>query len=193
MDENLNIANQIIDSLSENDKLKRKHANFWNYHKKNSKELGIFSEVFNRIESDFMQKITGWGLCEFDPPDIFFKLADGNLVGVEITELVNEQAINYQIKQDQKYNDEVTKFDYGLAVIKLREILESKEQKVSKCNCNYQSLVLLIHTDESLLNSEIFDGKGKQIFSQGSTTFNSVYLLFSYEPKKQENPLIRLL
>lgn len=187
------IVDELIESLSENDRLRRKHASFWNFHKKTSKELGLFSEVFDRFKTDLKQEIMEWGLCDTDPPDIFAKLADGSLIGIEITELVNEKAIQAQIRRDPNYYDELFRFDYDAAVSKLRNILTEKEKKLYKEVFKFDGLSLLIHTDEFLLNSDIFIGKESDIFPEGSNVFESVYILFSYEPKKQKSPMLRLI
>jgi hypothetical protein len=187
------ISQEILESLKKNDGLRRKHANFWNFYKKSSKELGLFSEVFEQFQKDFGVPIEEWGLCDTDPPDIFAKLIDGSVRGVEITELVNEKAIRDQIAGSGEYSQELFRFDYEESKHKLNDILAEKENKVAAIRTEYDSLSLLIHTDEFLLNSELFIGKGPEIFSNSSEVFDGVYLLFSYEPAKQKCPLLRLI
>jgi len=193
MIEGQEMVNEILESLRKNDSLRRKHASFWNFHKKTSKELSLFSEIFDRFKCDFGQEIVEWGLCDKDPPDIFAKLADGSTKGIEITELVNETAIQSQIRQDPKYHEVLFRFDYDASVNKLHEILDDKEQKLRRNAVEYNGVILLIHTDEFLLHSDLFAGKGPDIFPNGSKLFERVYLLFSYEPKKQHSPLLRLI
>ena len=193
MTEDQELVEELLKSLSKNDKLSRKHASFWNFYKKASKELGLFSEIFDRFKEDFSENIVEWGLCDFDPPDIYVKLSDGSVKGVEITELVNEKAIKAQISGDPEYHEELFRFDNEAAILKLRNILAEKEKKLSNRFCDYSGLSLLIHTDEFLLKSEQFIDKGNEIFPNGSDVFERVYLLFSYEPDKQHSPLVRLV
>lgn len=193
MTETTEISEIILESLRKNDDLRRKHASFWNFHKKTSKELGLFSELFRRFQRDFGGTILEWGLCDDDPPDIFARLSDGSLKGVEITELVNEKAIHAQIKKTEDYGHELFRFDYEESVKKLRQILAEKEKKLTAKSSSYNGLSLLIHTDEFLLQSDQFAGKEGKIFPGGSELFEGVYLVFSYEPQKQKCPVLRLI
>lgn len=186
------ISSSIVESLRRNDRLRRKHASFWNFHKKSSKELGLFSEIFKNFESDYGSKVIGWGLCEKDPPDVFADLVDGRKIGVEITELVNEAAIDAQIKNLILYPKELLSFGYDRACEEIRRIVEEKEEKLSLVLPSYDELVLLIHTDEFLLKPEQFQPTvATQSFKAGRV-FQTVYLLFSYEPDKGKCPLIKL-
>lgn len=193
MNEITRISEEIIEHLNKNDVQKRKHANFWNFHKKTSKELGIFSEIFEQFQQDSGFPIVNWGLCDTDPPDIFAKLSDGSLIGIEITELVNESAIKAQINNQNDYYEELLRFDFETAVNKLNAILLEKEEKLLLNKSKYNELSLLIHTDEWLLKSEQFVDKGHEIFPKNSEIFQKVYLLFSYESDKKKCPLIRLV
>ena len=186
------ISLQIIESLAKNDRLPRKHADFWNFHSKPSKELGIFSEIFDRFESARSTKIVEWGLCEPDPPDVYVRFENGNCAGVEITELVNEPAIAAQIRKEASYSIESMKFDFDAACMKIAEIVREKAWKVAAVRRNYDELCLLIHTDEPLLSSDQFGSVPKTITSNDREAFDTVLLLFSYEPQKQKCPLITL-
>ncbi len=192
MSERDDITREVIEDLSKNDAQIRKHASFWNFHKKSAKELGIFSEIFDRIEQYEDSQITEWGLCESDPPDIFARFANGMYLGVEITELVNQSAIQAQISASQSYDTELFSFDIPKAQEAIRKIIEIKERKVSKSTEAFDTFALLIHTDEFLLKSDEFEYEGAKLLKGPSEVFSSVYLLFSYEPDKQECPLIRL-
>lgn len=193
MNELTKISNEILENLRKSDALKRKHANFWNFHKKTSKELSLFSEILDQYQLDSGLSIVKWGLCNEEPPDIFAELSDSSLHGIEITELVNESAIKAQINNQSDYYEELMRFNYQIAVNKLCEILLEKEKKLLLNKSNYDGLSLLIHTDEWLLKSEQFVDKGHEIFPNGSAIFQKIYLLFSYEPDKNKCPLLRLI
>lgn len=187
-----NITRQLIEDLEANDALKRRHANFWNFHKKTSKELGLFSEVFERFEKDFEVKIDEWGLTDKDPPDVFANVSSGKVIGIEITELVNEHAIDAQIHFPDRYSTELLSFDFDASVKKLREIVAEKGRKLASVGDLYDELVLLIHTDEFMLKSDQFNTHEHGVTLEMAPAVNRIYLLFSYEPDKQTCPLIRL-
>ncbi|HZM44661.1 MAG TPA: hypothetical protein VFC14_07500 [Burkholderiales bacterium] len=186
------ISLEIIESLRRNDGLRRKHASFWNFHKKSSKELGLFSERFHKFESDYRSNIIGWALCEKDPPDVFANLADGRKIGIEITELVNEAAIDAQIRKPDEYSEELFQFGFDEASEEIRRIVREKEEKLFPAMSDYDELALLIHTDEFLLKSDQFAPGVAAYILDNSRVFESVYLLFSYEPDKQQCPLVKL-
>lgn len=187
------VVQQILDSLRANDALKRRHANFWNFHDKRSKELGLFSEIFDKFEKDYEAKIVEWGLSPKDPPDVFAKLADGRLIGIEITELVNEAAIDAQICKPDRYSTELLRFDFSVAANKLRQKVEAKAKKLEHVHASYDELVLLIHTDEFMLKPEQFCSNEHGITPEIARIIDRVYLLFSYEADKQSCPLIQLM
>ena len=186
------ISAAIVEGLRKNDRLRRKHASFWNFYKKSSKELGLFSEIFHRFEIDYGSKVIEWGLCKNDPPDIFADLADGRKIGVEITELVNEAAIDAQIHKPDDYYHHLFQFDFKNACEEVRKLVRHKEAKLSHKMPDYAELALLIHTDEFLLKSDQFMVDVTPRVLDSSRVFASIYILFSYEPDKQQCPLIKL-
>ena len=195
MQDSREISEEILGSLQKNDALRRKHASFWNFHKKSSKELGLFSQFFERFEQECGEKVQEWNLSDKDPPDVYARLCDGKLKGIEITELVNEQAIHNQINDPRRFSEELFRFDFQEAIQKLREVLMDKEDKarLKRVGEDYDGISLLIHTDEPLLKSDQFLGLGRDIYPDGSEVFEGVYLLFSYEPDRQECPILRLV
>lgn len=186
------ISLKIVESLRRNDQLRRKHADFWNFYKKSSKELGLFSEIFARFEADYESKVIQWGLCEDEPPDIFVSLANGRKVGIEITELVNEASVIAQLKKSPDYSTELIRFGFDEACEEISRILKKKSTKTAPKLTDYDALVLLIHSDEPMLKSDQFLQSGTLRLFERSPIFECVYLLFSYEPDKQECPLIKL-
>jgi hypothetical protein len=182
------IVAAVLHALSKTDVLKRKHADFWNSHKKSAKEMALFSEVFERLQVGYSQKISSWKRCENDPPDIEF-LMDGRRFGVEITELVNEDAIRAQIQRSPTYPNEVIGFSPDVAKQRLQELIHQKDQKVENVATQYDELLLLVHIDEPMLSSKDFLGYG---LPTPSTCFRRVYVLFSCEPENAESPLLRV-
>ena len=52
--------------------------------------------------------------------------------------------------------------------------------------------MLLIHTDEMLLTSDNFIAESNEVLDIPENIFQSVYLLFSYEPKNGKSPLLKI-
>jgi len=186
------VVQLLLDNLAKTYALKRRHASFWNFHKKSTKELGALSEIFARLQNDLGSKILEWDLCEKDPPDIRMVLSDQRVIGVEVTELVNEAAIQAQITNPSGYQLELSCFGLPEGVNAIRNIVRNKEQKLLALT-GYDQLCLLIHTDEPYFQSQDFIKFPDPILAKPSGVFDSVYLLFSYEPDKQQCPVLNLL
>lgn len=182
------IATQIVAALQATDRLKRKHAPFWNSAKKSSKEMGVFTEVMYRISLDLPNAIDGWNLAEKDPPDIELTCGPDKLA-LEITELVNPKAICAQISGSPSYSMELVQYGLAEAKARLQKIVSEKEAKILRALPQYTAAALLIHTDEPMLSSDMFEG---YLLESKSTVYDWIYLLFSYEPAKGECPLVRL-
>jgi len=187
------IVKKILSGLEKNDGCRRKHANFWNFVEKSVKESGIADQACYEISNIYESELISWGPAENDPPDVEFNFKNGQTVAVEITELVNQNAIEIQIKNPERYSDELFRFDYPVAVEELNRILVEKEEKMRSVESLYSESILLIHTDEFLLDSDLFIGKESEIFKRSSEVFKHAFLLFSYEPLKKCCPILKLL
>ena len=182
------IAAQIIADLDATDRLRRKHASFRNFARKGPKEMGVFTEAMERIARDLPAQIAGWSPVVEDPPDI--ELTSGaQRIGVEITELVNPRALKAQLDNSPRYTEELLHYGPDQAKAQLAEIVKAKEEKIRVVRSRYTAFALLIHTDEPMLNSEMLSGHRLRPESE---MYRWVYLLFSYEPTKNECPLVRL-
>lgn len=180
---------KIQQYIDRTNKLPRKHANFFDSHDKNAKELVI--------AQDFLQKL-GETTGEFyaepekaeDPPDFRVKTSADECIGIEITELVDEEAINFDISGNTSdYHEKIMSWDKDKTITRLTEIIREKDQKCSKKQNLYKSIILLIHTDEpelppdrlkQYINGHNWDKKG----------FDKVYILIAYDPKDGKKHLI---
>lgn len=182
------VAAQILADLGATERLRRKHASFWNFARKGPKEMAVFTEAMGRIAQDLPGPITGWRPVPEDPPDI--ELTTGaERIGVEITELVNTRALKAQLHAPHTYSEQLLRYGPDQAKTQLAAIVKEKESKIGSVASSYDSVALLIHTDEPLLASEML---ADHRLSPASNVYRWVYLLFSYDPAKNECPLVRL-
>ena len=182
------VAAQIVADLEATDRLRRKHASFWNFARKGPKEMGVFTEAMGRIEKDLAAPISAWNPVLQDPPDIEL-ISGAERIGVEITELVNPRAVKAQLDQNLSYERELLRYGPDQAKTRIAEIVKEKEAKIRPVISTYDALALLIHTDEPMLDSEML---ADHRLTPASAVYRWVYLLFSYEPSKNECPLVRL-
>lgn len=187
------IVAQILSDLAKNDKKPRKHANFFEFWKKPVKETGIFEEFITKLEEHLGVPIKSWKLADNDPPDIVAELENGQTIGVELTELVNKDAIDAQIHKPEAYSGIALNFGADEALIKINSIIDSKSDKLRNVVSMYDQLILLIHTDEIMLTSATFVKSMQNHKLHSSNVFNSVHLMFSYEPASKSYPVVSIL
>ena len=187
------IVAQILADLAKNDKSPRRHANFFEFWKKPVKETGIFEEFIAALEVHIGASIRTWRLAETDPPDVIVTLENDQRIGVELTELVNKEAIEAQIQKPEIYSGVALSFGVTEALDAINTIIDIKSNKMRHLTSEYDQLILLIHTDEIMLTSASFvSGMSNHAFRH-SDVFNSVHLMFSYEPASKSYPVVKIL
>jgi len=172
-------------------KLPRNHASYFNWHDKEIQEIGIGLDFFQKLE-----EISGEHLVDIknaeDPPDVKITTNAGKVIGVEITELVDQKAIEYEIVNDARYSERVIGWNKENTIEATTQIIIKKDRLCRNTPDSYDSLVLLIFTDEPRLVSETL----KEYYSDhtwpDTVNINEVYILTGYEPKHGTKCLIRL-
>lgn len=187
------IVAQILSDLAKNDKMQRRHANFFEFWKKSVKEAGIFEEFIAKLEEHLGVPIKEWDLADNDPPDIIAVLDNSQIVGVELTELVNRDAIEAQIQKPETYSGIALSFGAEEALTTINSIIDSKSGKLGHLASTYDQLILLIHTDEIMLTSADFVKSMQKHTFNSSDVFDSVHLMFSYETDSKSYPMVNIL
>jgi hypothetical protein len=176
-----------VKELIEIVKRQRKHASFFEWPEKEIKEFGIVKCLF-----DSMKKKSGcpyYSLESFkdDPPDCIAKDVNGNKVAIEVSELVDLKSV-----RDAEHNRGTPKFwKIGEVIEDIQLIISNKEQK----NFNggpYKSHVLVIFTDEPLIDYDELATTLKNYQFNKSKQFNEIYLLISYDAHSKSYPYVKL-
>jgi len=170
----------------------RPYAPFWEFPDKSTKEYGIVK--------DFIDALSGIGVLPYrqivaqkpDPPD--FKATDhsGRAIGVELTELVSEEAIRENIKVKGKQEHYVYK-DWTPAdfICAVQERLDNKAHKQYNGG-PYDELHLVIFTDEPVLTYEECEKLLKAHVFKTANQLRRAYVLFSYDPGSKTYPIVEL-
>ena len=172
-------------------KSKRRHASFFDYPDKQVKELGIMNEFVVQLENMGNAKIIDWEPGE-DPPDIKATDLNGNFIGIEITELVNQRAVEKEIQRNPEYYKEYFSWDEEKVRTKILDIVETKNRKLDRLPDRYRSIVLLIHTDEPFLSSDKLIDYLKSVPKPEDLVLSDCYVLVAYEPQKGGYTLIKV-
>lgn len=178
----------------------RKYATFFEWSDKAIKELGIVEEFINSIK--YLRKglvFKGLKSTPKDPPDCIAEDGNGNLIGFEVTELVDQKVVERNIeitRANSKKNLEdrnpkiYRNWSEEEICIELERILADKDAKAFQGG-PYNKLVLIIHNDElGLVVEEAKEVLEKHEFKQ-TLQISEAYLLLSYHPDHRPSyPLI---
>lgn len=140
-----------------------------------------------------------WGGCPYrnlgpaseDPPDCHANDAVGNLVAIEVTELVNQEAIRLSQSDDNGFYRD---WNEAKLIEKIGQIIRVKDFK-QFMRGPYHKKILVIHTDEFKLTSEPYaEQYASTLKTHGfrSEQFNEIYVLFSYNPRTRSYPFVKL-
>ena len=172
-------------------KLKRNHASFFNWHDQEVQEKGIGMDFFQKLEESSDEYLLNIESAE-DPPDVKITTSEGRELGVEITELVDQTAIEYEIKGDPRYCERVVSWNKENTIDLLEAIIIRKDGKCEKVKEKYETLVLLIFTDEPRLESDTLKEYLQGHTWPATTYIDEAYILTGYEPRHGTKCLIRL-
>jgi hypothetical protein len=124
-----------------------------------------------------------------DPPDCEAKDVDGNNVGIEVTELVDPAAI-IAFRKENIYNWAEWDKDKLLNAINTR--LDKKNTRTRIKGGPYSKYILIIHTDEPILNVDYANGLLNNYYFARRDLIDRAFLLISYDPRYKTDPIIEL-
>jgi len=182
-------VSQMMQYVKKMKEMPRNHASFFEWPDKSIKEIGITQDLFTILEEyseDYLVNV----MPGEDPPDVKVITSKGKTVGIEVTELVNQKAIEYQIKNDPRYYEEVVSWSKSSFNKKLSDIIFKKNILCENKGGNYDELSLLIFTDEPELDSDTIKSYLEGADLGSPKNFKNVYILTGYEPEKSGKVLI---
>jgi CRISPR/Cas system CMR subunit Cmr4 (Cas7 group RAMP superfamily) len=175
-------------------KRKREYSSFFYWPKKEIAEWGAvetFLETINEKEHMMYVLKNLKPKNQLDPPDCIVKDNNGHLIAIEVTELVCRKTIEKTIKMGNNYYRE---WSPEQVISAINNIIAEKDKK--KLNGGpYDQYILLIHTDEPIICSTIYqtnrDLLENNIYHK-PTKINQVYFLTSYDPAIKSYSYIKI-
>jgi len=156
-------------------------------------ELGIvkrFCEALEKEEESFLDSTTiisrGHGN---DPPDCEAKNFYGDLVGIEVTELVDPDAI-VALKKNQVY--EWAEWSETKLIDAINNRLDVKDTPSRIRGGPYANYILIIHTDEPVLNVDYAKALLKEYRFSKRILIDRAFLFIFYDPIYKTYPYIEL-
>jgi len=104
------LKNELLQAIEKLRKLKRQHASFYDLPEKQTKESGIVDEFLDPNNHKGIHDYVNFSIPGNDPPDAIIYKEDNEEAQLEITELVNQHAIESQINNNSTYLSETQKW-----------------------------------------------------------------------------------
>jgi hypothetical protein len=183
---------ELLQTIQNLRSLKRQHASFYDWPEKQIKESGIIDEFLDPNNHKGIHDYVSFSIPDNDPPDAIIYKNDDEEALLEITELVNQQAIESQINNDSTYLSESQKWlDRSYFEKQLNEIIQIKNQKCTALFNQTNNVQLLLHTDEVWLEAYY-----KKHFEAGVTiqphSFTNIWLMLSYSSNTKSHQIIQV-
>jgi len=168
----------------------RKYASYFDWDDKGIKERGAVNDLFSSMREYRGCPYSNVATAKHDPPDCIATDEEGNTVGIEVSELVDEEAV----RRNQQGKDVYRLWDTDSVIDHIQQILLNKDGK-SYQGGPYVKLILVIHTDEPEITPERYISVIQQHTFEGMRQIDEAYLLFSYNPAPgmPDYPFVRLI
>ena len=178
-----------IDRIREYIKIRRKYASFFEWHKreKSIKEKGAVESLLESLSRDGAARYQKLRASENDPPDVLAETLDGDSVGFEVRELVDQSAIELSEKGKEVYRD----WTNSDVIQEIQKIIDEKDTK-DYIGGPYKKLILVIPTDEPVLTHRHLKPVLDTHEFKQTRQLHEAYLLFSYDPGIKGYPYIHL-
>jgi hypothetical protein len=186
--------NELANKLSAARENSRGYAGFFGGPDKSVRECGVVQSFEEALQADNALFFHGLRSCAKpnDPPDCEAVTEDGTRIAIEVTELVDEAAINAYIKTGQALNGSIWTDE------KLYDGLVKRISEKDRCFARLQNppypggYVVVIHTDESDLRRNRVETFLQTHRFQKSEHIDRIFLLLSYDPTIQRCPYFEL-
>ena len=174
---------ELIDII----KRERKHASFFEWPQKDTKELGVVKCLIESLEKAGCYSYFDPNSTKKDPPDCVARDNNGKVVGIEVSELVDLKTVRdaQQNKAYPKYWDKQEVLD------KIQSIVLKKDRKKFHGG-PYSSIILVIFTDETFLDPDDVIPYLQQHEFAKTNQIGEIYLLFSYDSRCYTYPYLKL-
>lgn len=155
----------------------RKYAPFFDWFKneKEIKEIGIARILLENIEMNEKPPFNNLKISPKDPPDVLAETEGGARIGIEVSELVDEEVV-----RKWERDEEVFKFWQNHEVIEsIQGIINRKDAKKFHGG-PYEKIYILIYTADPLLEYEKFEKIISEHVFDRNNQIDGGYILFSY-------------
>jgi hypothetical protein len=168
----------------------RGYASFFQWTDRDIAETGVVESLMESMEmrsAAILSALKSRGTD--DPPDCEAVTAGGGRVGIEVTELVDEAAIEAYIAGD---HFAYANWDADKVLTRLKEIVRGKDAPATLKGAPYDQYWLVIHCDETALRFEDVSQWISRMQELPTNLIDRAFLLISYRPEHQCYPYVEL-
>jgi len=177
---------QEIKGLIEISKRMRKYSSFFESLDKEAKEIGVAEELVPFLNAAGLD-LRNLRPQRPDPPDCVCDDPNGNLVAIEVAEIVCEDAVRLNAQGHNVYRQ----WRPGELAPKIDTALREKDEKTFRGG-PFAGIIVCLFTDEPALP---FDFAAHELFSARFGPYKRIgaaYLLFRHDPGSQTYPVLPL-
>ena len=160
---------------------------FFDWPRKDVKELGIVETLFESMKLQGINIFQNLCISQKDPPDCIAEDQSGNLIGLEVSEFVDEEAVRLNAQGKDVYRDWAID-----EIVKQLEIIITEKDSKTFHGGPYKKLILVIHTDEFVIDFQTLKPILETHAFRKTNQITGAYLLFSYDPEISHFPHIQL-
>lgn len=153
----------------------RQHATFFEAEKKQNKEIYIVNKFFGLHEEVLGQHLVNLHLGA-DPPDVIVETSSQEQWAFEVSEIVNQKAIEAQINRSPEYASLLAEWRHHV-LDQIKERIRRKNELLEKCQQDFDRIVLLLHTDEPKPRSDELEQMIRAEAWSKPSSFDYVFLL----------------
>jgi hypothetical protein len=165
----------------------RKYASYWDWPDKDVKEIGVVRDLLEAMCKRGDERYGQPNGVDDQWPDCIVKDASDRNIAVEVTELVDEEAVRICQKGERVYR----RWRDEEVIDKLTAIMARKDKKANHGGL-YAKVMLVIYTNEFELTSpRLMPILENRVFP-GLTNIEEVYVICSYEPGPKTYPYTQL-
>lgn len=166
---------------------RRKYASFFEWIDKEGKEFSVGEELLKALNQASSPQLSNLAPCNPDPPDLACQDAQGNLIAIEVSEIVCEEAVRLNQQGQNVYRI----WQDGELQAAIAERLIRKD-KVILHGGPYRSLYICLFTDEMMLTYQDARVELSGVIFGPFDQITDAFLLFSYQPDMKCYPVVRL-
>jgi hypothetical protein len=172
-------------------KHRRNYAAFWDWPNKETREAGIMNDFLEARATLGEEPFDEVHPVSPDPPDFTAVTKAKTRLAVELTELVDQEAVEINVRATNKYQAVYRDWNKQEVLKAIEERLRDKDSKMFSGG-PYEEIIVVLHTDEPAIDPVEYMAMLRSQVFRGFNQVTSAYVLFSHHPDFQGFSLVKL-